>query len=74
MCPYVHSTNHTQSENYLGLFSYVFYFFSPPLEGKLHECKNLTCFSVLSPQCLDASNIFVEYTQEWKTYGKNDQC
>ena len=50
------------------------HFLSPPLAGKFHECKNLTCFSLSSPQCLDAPNVFVEYIQEWKTYGKNDQC
>ena len=65
MCPYVHNTHHTQSEKYLGLFSYVSCLFSP-LEGKFCECKCLSYFSVSSLQCLDVQSIFVEYTQEGK--------
>ena len=71
---YIASITH-DLKTILGFFLTCFvHFFSPPLAGKFHECKNLTCFSLSSPQYLDAPNVFVEYIQEWKTYGKNDQC
>lgn len=35
---------------------------------------DLTHFLLSSSQCLNAPNIFIEYTQEWNAYGRNYQC